>query len=136
VAVGGRELCEQLDWEEGWESNAMKESNTTGEHRPYRRYDETYKRNAVQLTLSSGRTVRAVSEELGVPVDRLYEWRRLFAPRPGAVTGTPQTPEEKDAEIRRLRAELVRMQEREIVLKKSLGILSETPGSGMPKSKP
>ena len=38
--------------------------------------------------------------------------------------------------IERLRTELVRMQDREIVLKKSLGILSETPGSGMPKSKP
>ena len=60
-------------------------------------------------------------------------WRRLFAPRPGADTGTPQTAEEKDEEIRRLRAEVVRLQEREIVLKKSLGILSETPGSGMPK---
>jgi hypothetical protein len=47
----------------------------------------------------------------------------------------PQTPEEKDAEIRQLRAELSRMREREIVLKKSLGILSETPESGMPGSK-
>jgi transposase-like protein len=63
----------------------------------------------------------------------LYEWRRLFAPRPGADTGGPQTAAEKDEEIRRLRAQLVQMQEREIVLKKSLGILSETPGSGMPR---
>jgi hypothetical protein len=39
--------------------------------------------------------------------------------------------EEKDAEIRRLRAELVRMREREIVLKKLLGVLSETPDSGI-----
>ncbi len=114
----------------------MKQGNENGRRHPYRRYDETYKRNAVELTLSSGRTVRAVAEELGIPVDRLYEWRRLFLPRPGAaVAGAAQTPEEKDAEIRRLRAELVRMQEREIVLKKSLGILSETPESGMPGSK-
>lgn len=113
----------------------MNEGNKKGRYRPYRQYDETYKRNAVELTLSSGRRVRAVAEELGVPVDRLYEWRRLYAPRPGAPALGPQTPEEKDAEIRRLREELVRMQEREIILKKSLGILSETPESGMPRSK-
>ena len=54
----------------------------------------------------------------------------------GAGTGSvPQTMEEKDEEIRQLRAEVVRMREREIVLKKSLGILSETPGSGMPRSR-
>jgi len=47
----------------------------------------------------------------------------------------PQTMEEKDEEIRQLRAEVVRMREREIVLKKSLGILFETPGSGMPRSR-
>ena len=113
----------------------MNESKEQGRHRPYRRYDETFKRNAVALTLEGTRTVRRVAEELGVPVDRLYEWRRLFAERPGAATGAPRTPEEKDEEIRRLRAQLVHMQEREIVLKKSLGILSETPESGMPGSK-
>ena len=54
----------------------------------------------------------------------------------GAGTGSvPQTMEEKDEEIRQLRAEVVRMREREIVLKKLLGILSETPGSGMPRSR-
>ena len=113
----------------------MKETDERAAGRRYRRYDEAYKRNAVELTLTSGRTVRAVAEELGVPVDRLYEWRRLYVPKPGTPAALPQTLEEKDAEIRRLREQLVRMQEREIVLKKSLGILSETPESGMPKLK-
>ncbi len=103
--------------------------------RTRRQFDETYKRHAVELTLQGSRSVREIAEELGVTDTMLYEWRRLFAPRPGAETGAPQTAAEKDEEIRRLRAELVRMQEREIVLKKSLGILSETPGSGMPKWK-
>jgi transposase-like protein len=113
----------------------MQESKAKGGYKPYRRYDETFKRNAVELTLAGTRTVQQVADELGLPVDRLYEWRRKYAARPGVEAGAPQTHEEKDAEIRRLRAELVRMQEREIVLKKSLGILSETPESGMPRSK-
>ena len=39
------------------------------------------------------------------------------------------------ASAARLRAELIRMRERENVLKKSLGILSETLESGMPRFK-
>lgn len=113
----------------------MKQDNAQSGHQPYRRYDEAFKRNAVDLTMSSGRTVRAVAEDLGVPVDRLYEWRRLYAPRIGAPEPGPQTPEQKDMEIRRLREELVRMHEREIILKKSLGILSEASADGMPRSK-
>jgi transposase len=113
----------------------MKQDEMKSRYPRYRRYEETFKRQAVELTLQSGRTVRAVAEELGVPVDRLYEWRRLFTPRPGLAPAGPQSLEEKDAEIGRLREELARMQEREIILKKSLGILSETPESGMPRSK-
>jgi len=100
-----------------------------------RQFDEAYKRHAVELTLQGSRSVRQIAAELGVSDSMLHGWRRLFAPRPGSDTGTPQTAAEKDEEIRRLRAEVVRLQEREIVLKKSLGILSETPGSGMPKWK-
>ena len=40
------------------------------------------------------------------------------------------------AEIRRLTAENAKLLEQREVLKKSLGILSETPPSGMPKLKP
>ena len=77
-----------------------------------------------------------VAEELGMSASKLYDWRRKYAPRPGADTGAPRNLEEAAAEIARLRADLVRMQERENVLKKSLGILSEMPPRGMPKSKP
>ena len=53
-----------------------------------------------------------------------------------AVEGpAPQTLEDAVQENARLRAELIRMRERESVLKKSLGILSETPESGMPRLK-
>jgi hypothetical protein len=47
----------------------------------------------------------------------------------------PQTLEEAVKENGQLRAEVVRLRERETVLKKSLGILSEGPESGMPRSR-
>jgi len=109
--------------------------NENGGQRPRRQYDEDFKRRAVDLSLQGDRTLRQVAEELGVPEGLIYEWRRKYAPRPGAHTGAPQTLEDAAKEIERLRAELVRMQHRENVLKKSLGILSETPESGMPRSK-
>ena len=107
----------------------------TSGSRPRRHYDEDYKRHAVALTLQGQRTVKAIAQELGVSEGMLYDWRRRLAPRPGHDSAQPQTLEQAQQEIARLRGELVRMQEREIVLKKSLGILSETPGSGLPKSK-
>ena len=113
--------------------NGGKEEKPGGGSR--RHFDEAYKRHAVELTLQGTRSVRAIAEELGVTDSMLYEWRRLYAPRPGANVGAPATLEAAQQEIARLRGELVRMQERETVLKKSLGILSETPGSGMPGSK-
>lgn len=102
---------------------------------PRRKFDETYKRHAVQLTLDGGRSVKKVAEELGIPAWTLYEWRKLYAPRGVQRGPAPQTLDEAEKEIARLREELVRMREREVVLKKSLGILSETSESGMSKSR-
>ena len=102
---------------------------------PRRKFDETYKRHAVELTLHGDRTVKIIAKELGIPAWALYEWRKLYAPRPGDGGPAPQSLEEAEKEIGRLRAELIRMREREIVLKKSVGILSETSESGMPRLK-
>jgi transposase len=103
--------------------------------KPRRHYDENYKRHAVELTLRGDRSVTAVACELGVAESMLYDWRRKYAARPGVMTGAPQSLEEATQEIGRLRSEVVRLQEREIILKKSLGILSETPERSMPRSK-
>ena len=102
-----------------------------------KRYDETFMRHAVELSLQPGRNVRAVARELGVTQSMLYRWRERYAGVPAnpAQSIGHRSIAEAEAEIRRLQMELYRMQERESVLKKSLGILSETPGSGMPRSK-
>lgn len=115
----------------------MNEASPSGSGSKFaRRFDETYKRHAVELTLRGDRGIEAVARELGITAWTLRCWRKKYAPRPGGEGGAlaELTPAQKDEEICRLRAELVRMREREIVLKKSLGILSETPGSGMPGS--
>jgi transposase len=97
-----------------------------------RKFDATYKRHAVELSLREDRPVTQLARELGISEGMLYQWRRQYAARCGP---RPQSLAEAEAEIDRLRTEVARLREREIVLKKSLGILSETPGSGMPRLK-
>ena len=114
----------------------MKELQDNGLKR-YRRFDDTFKRHAVELSMRAERTVKAVAEELRISPDRLYAWRLLYAPKPsGLAQAKPERSlEQVEEENRRLRSEVLRLREREIVLTKSLGILSETPESGMPGSR-
>ena len=94
---------------------------------PRRQYDETYKRHAVELTLRGDRTVKAVAKELGVTPWSLYDWRARYAGRPGDNPTAPRSLEEAAEEIAELRAEVIRMREREAILKKAMGMLSEAP---------
>ena len=105
--------------------------------RTRREFDETFKRNAVELTMKGDRSIRQVADQLDIGDTLLRTWRKKYGPVPTSVSGVKgaMSSEEKDAEIAALRAEVIRMREREIVLKKSLGILSETPESGMPRSR-
>lgn len=105
--------------------------------RTRREFDETFKRNAVALTLKGDRSIREVADQLGIRDTLLGTWRKKYGPVPASASGVKGTmsSEEKEAEIAALRAEVTRLREREIVLKKSLGILSETPESGMPRLK-
>jgi transposase len=42
------------------------------------RYDEEFKKNAVQLSYASSRPVREVAEDLGISEALLYRWRKKF----------------------------------------------------------
>lgn len=111
----------------------MNQEQKSGSSPSRREFDETYRRHAVELTLRGDRTIAAVAKELDISAWTLRCWRKRYAPGAGGALA-PLTPEQKDQEICRLRAEVLRLREREIVLKKSLGILSATPGRSMPAS--
>jgi transposase len=99
-------------------------------------YTEEYKREALQLWRSSGRSAAKVAAELGIRPPLLYRWA-LLERQPDATKGQSKlgrSVEELEAEIRRLRAENAKLLEQREVLKKSLGILSEVPPRGMPES--
>ena len=100
-------------------------------------YTEEYKQQALELWRASGRSAAKVAAELGIRPPLLYRWARIERPPANSPPGQkrPRSVEELEAEIRRLRAENTKLLEQREVLKKSLGILSEVPPSGMPESK-
>ena len=113
----------------------MKES-MSGRDKAYRKYSEQYKRDAVELWAASGRTAAAIAHELGIRRELLYKWQRqLQLPRGGERAAPALSPEQLREENAVLRAEVERLREQRDILKKSLGILSEAPLRGMPKSK-
>ena len=103
--------------------------------RGYARYTDEYKEQALQLWRASGRSAAKVAAELGIRPPLLYRWARAERLPANSPPGqTRRSVEALEAEIRRLRAENAKLLEQREVLKKSLGILSEVPPSGMPES--
>ncbi|OOY26343.1 hypothetical protein BMI90_18250 [Thioclava sp. L04-15] len=74
-------------------------------------FSDDFKRDAVAQITERGFPVREVAERLGVSQYSLYSWKKKFAK---ASSGDA----EKDAEIRRLKRELLRVTEERDILKK------------------
>jgi transposase len=99
------------------------------------KYDAEFRRNAVDLLLSSGKPLKPLANELGVSDTTLRAWRDAYLDEiegdsEGSCVGP--TPREMAEEIRRLRRELDRVTRQREILKKALGILSDQSPGGMP----
>ena len=97
--------------------------------RSYRQFDETFKRQALQNWLASGKSADVIAGELGINSNLLYAWKKHFAP---AGTGgrapdgaKPATLAEALARIDADQREIRHLREQRDILKKTLGILSE-----------
>ena len=97
--------------------------------RKFKRYDEAFKRQAVEHWLLSGKSARQVALELGVNFQSLQNWKKRFKALPaGQVAGTLEALQ---AENRRLQKELRRVAQQRDILKKTLGIISEPSEGGL-----
>ena len=74
-------------------------------------FNDDFKRDAVAQITERGYPVAEVSQRLGVSPHSLYAWKRKFS--------QPSGGGDKDAEIRRLKRELVRVIEERDILKKA-----------------
>lgn len=95
-------------------------------------YDEQFKRDAVDLLLSSGRPLKPLARELGVSDSTLRGWRDAYLGRlDESEPGSGKTARDQSEEIRKLRGEVEYLRRQREILKKALGILSEDPPGGM-----
>ena len=100
-----------------------------------RKFDETFKREAVQNWLQSGKSAEVVARELGLKANQLYAWRQGFAP---AVAGGGATAGAKPGSLADVQGQLDaalrenrHLREQRDILKKTLGILSEPSSSAL-----
>jgi transposase-like protein len=88
----------------------------------HKRYDEVFKRSAVEHWMLSGQSATRIARELGINVQNLHKWKQKFKALPaGQVAGTLEALQ---AENRRLQKELHRVVQQRDILKKTLGIIS------------
>jgi transposase len=99
-----------------------------------RKYDDEFKRDAVALVISSGKSVNEVSRELGIPNTCLSRWKRdHFETLDGGTEGArvERLPSEIEKENRQLRRELAEIKQQREILKKAVGIFSRDPDKYM-----
>jgi transposase-like protein len=79
----------------------------------------------VALWLSSGKSAREISAQLGIAQNHLYDWKGEYGP------ATAATEAQRDEEIAALRQEVALLRQQRDILKKTLGIISEPPTNGI-----
>ena len=98
-----------------------------------RKFDPTFKREAVGNWLSSGKSAAVVAKELGLTKGLLFAWRKLLPPDAAggraAAGGRRPTASDLQSQLDEARRENRHLREQRDILKKTLGILSEPPSS-------
>ena len=100
--------------------------------KPRRKHDRTFKQEAVNHWVTSGKPAAEVAHELGLHVNLLYAWKHRLCPSApeGAEGQKPTTLADAQVQLEAAQREIRRLREQRDILKKTLGIISETPSSG------
>ena len=87
----------------------------TKSKRKYRKYDESFKKEVV-LQLKNGRSIKELSESLGVGESLLYRWK---SESEGKI-------KDNNLEVKALRRRLKQLETENEILKKALSIFSRS----------
>jgi transposase len=104
-------------------------NNENQVQRKYKRYDEAFKRSAVELWLQGGKSVEQIASELGISSQSIKQWKKQLAALPATGPGQ-RSLAQLEEENRRLKRELQHVARQRDILKKTLGILSHPSDNG------
>jgi transposase len=95
-------------------------------------YQEEFKKQAVELLISSGKPCEQLARELGVSGYSLHLWKKkyLTSVAPATVEGQRMSAPEMAREIRALRKQVHHLEQQRSILKKALSLLGEEPKPG------
>jgi|ERR671925_2056086 transposase len=96
-------------------------------------YQEAFKKQAVDLLISSGKPCEQLARELGCSGYSLHLWKKRYLASmiPATVDGQQMSPQDMEREIRTLRKQVHHLEQQRSILKKALSILGEEPNPGM-----
>ena len=86
-----------------------------------KKFTQEFKQDTIDYYHSSGKSIREVSEEIGIGSSTLSRW--LSDARKNDGKGSGNYSSDKDKEIARLKKELKDTQDALTILKKAMGIL-------------
>ncbi|MFD9480417.1 transposase [Streptomyces nojiriensis] len=92
-----------------------------------KRYSDEYKRDAIELVRSSGRTVTEVARELGISSESLRGWvkKARAAQDNGSGSGALRAADDRDEELKRLRKLTVEQAKTIEILKKATAFFAK-----------
>lgn len=90
-------------------------------------YDADFKQEVSRM-LASGRSAKEISETFGIAENLLYRWKRMTTMKTKSKTGENSNDKtvKLAAELAKLRAENERLKTDREILKKALGLLSQS----------
>jgi len=88
-------------------------------------YTREFKIRAVQLMGESSKPIRQLAEELGVSENNLYTWRKQLREKAGKAFSNQPRLDEKELEIRRLKARVAELEEEREILKKAAAFFAK-----------
>jgi transposase len=100
------------------------------EPRKYKRYDDSFKRSAVELWLQGGKSIEQIAHELGISTQSLKQWRKQLAALPATGLGQ-RSVAQLEEENRRLGREVRHLAPQRDILKKTLGIIATPSGNDL-----
>ena len=99
--------------------------------RKHRIYDHTFKKEAVLMACREGVRLKDVAEQLDVHPNMLSRWKKEMRDngvlsKAMAKPSVPKSLKGDDVKLRRLERQLAEAQEENAILKKAIGIFSQT----------